>query len=175
MLEVKLNGQRKIIPNKWEELTTDKLIRIDAHDKKDLLGLFSILTEMDLEILESDKTPGMEKALYKAVEFIFNPPDWTKLKPSKSLYYMGGLYEIPTDFSKMMLGQKILISQLVVQEEKLVENIAKVVSIAMQPIIDKSEKYDEKRAENIEKNLLKHNGLEVYAQAKFFFQLSVNL
>jgi len=171
MIEFKINNNRKVLaPNKWTELNTEQLLAIEKTEKTDVLGLFAVLTGLDLDIVFNARNKQLEESLFAVVAFIYSPPEWDKLKHGTHLQYKNKIYKVPVEFNKMMLGQKILISQLARDLEKMMENVCQVVAICMQPTIDNSEKYSEKRVDEIAKELLKENGLEVYALAKFFFR-----
>ncbi len=170
MIEITINdNHRVLVPSKWSEISADQLVRIEQTDKDDILSLFSILTGLNLDIVTNARDKQLEAAVFTCVAFIFAPLDWKNLKHSSHLNFRGKLYKVPTDFNKMMLGQKILLGQLALNQEEMVNNIRKSVAICMQPTIDKG-KYNEERVLKITEQLKKENGLEVYTLSKFFFR-----
>lgn len=163
------SGLKKVVcANNWHELTAEQLIKIELHSKEDILGLFCIVTGMEVEIAEKAKNKNLELAVYAVVSFIFKPPDWENLKHSPKFIYKNKTYNVPNDFGVLCLGQKILLGQLSRDEKNVIEKITEVVALCMQPIIDSSD-YDSKRVQKIAKDLEQENGLVIYSLAKFFF------
>jgi len=170
LIELTINNKSKVVsPSKWSEITAKQLIDIELTDKKNVLELFSILLGMELSIVESAKDKRLEEAVFACVAFIFAPPDWEKFKQPSHFNFKGKLYEVPTDFNKMMVGQKVLLSQVAADQESMVANMCKSVAIGMHPVIDDVKIYDAERVDEIEKELMEENGLEVYALSRFFF------
>jgi len=162
-------------PASWREINLGQLIDIETKwDKKDPIQLFSIITGLDIALLSNSNQNGLEDKMMAICAFAYDQPDWEHLDKPKYIEIGTEAYITPTNISKKMLGQKIMINQIAIKEGvDLIKHIPKIVAIYMQPIIDGD--YKDERLEEIEELLLKSSAMECFALARFFFLRSQNL
>jgi len=180
MNEIKLTNQdgkkeRVLIPSNWNELTLEQFIKIENLDWSNVLEVFSVVTGLDISIPENSKDKNLERTIWESIAFLNEVPDWSRLKAPKVFEIEGELYTVPTDFEKMMVGQKILIGQTVKDIEDLIVKIPRVLAIIFMPQYTKDGKFDSSKIDELGGKILKSLGVESYAIAKGFFLRSNHL
>lgn len=155
----------------WEELTLEEFIKIEtiAPGKISIIEMFSILSGLHIDVISGTECEEIERQLFEICAGIQkNAPDFKELKPPKKLLIDGKVYDSPLKFNNTMLGQKILLKQLIVDSKKQLLNIIpEVIAIYFQPLMDG--KFDDQRIEPVKKLLLQSPALHCYALAQFFF------
>ena len=166
-----------ICPSNWHELTLEQLIEIESTHKHDLsvLKAFSILTGISLEITSNIKGKSIEKKVNQVVSFLQSSPKWNDLPLIDILQVEGIGYKIPKKIGDLMLGQKIMLTNIVTEDSNIMDVIPKVIAIIMQPYIDKKANknkliYSHERVSVLQKKILKSDALTCYSLATFFFR-----
>lgn len=169
---IEINGkkQRVTAASSWDELTLEQFIRIEnefMNDKDNFCLLFSILTGIDIDIVEGVTDKEAERQLYKICAFIAKPMNFDHFKHNSVLEVDGELVKIPENLVDITLGQKIMISQSIKNVEDIVVEIPIVLSNILQPVIDG--KYDREKIKLLAEKIKQCNGIQCYSLAKSFF------
>ena len=172
---IEINGKKQRVssPSSWDELSLDQFIRIETEfmdDKDNFCLLFSILTGLDIDIVEGTTDKEAERQLYKICSFIAKPMNFDVFKHNTFLDIEGALVKVPTDLSNITLGQKIMISQSIKNVEDIVKEIPIVLANILQPVID--DKYDREKVKLLSEKIKSCNGVQCYSLAKGFFLTS---
>ena len=160
----------------WDELTLEEFIELESIGVDELtpLNTFKVITGLDIEVIGGAKGETILEKLTDICQFINKAPDFKNLDPPKKLLVGEKVVKCPLDFGETMLGQKILLNAIVVNnKDDLLSKLPRVLAIYLQPIIDK--KFDNKRLPDIEKQVLQSNGVQCFALGQFFFLHSPNL
>ena len=177
MIELKYTDERgkkakRLVPNKWGELSLSQVIKVSAVKSSNVLELFSIITGIPASVPENSTDKALEESIWKVVEFIGDPPEWKDLKaPSKLVLGVDALL-VPKKFSKLMIGQKIMIAQCVRKVEDMIEQMPRILAVIFQPIIDKkidNGRFNSDRIDEIAGQMLAVNGIDGYAISSSFF------
>lgn len=165
-------GKKKIdAPSSWEEITYRKMIRIESEwDKKDIVQLFSILIDLDYNLVADSTDKNLDEILYQICSFAFDNPEWEKLKPPKQIVWDQRVIKIPTDLTQETLAQKMMIDNILRSEELVWEAIPKAASVYLHPKIDPEAKVDNDIMEKIAEKMLDRGAVEVYSIGNFFLQ-----
>lgn len=170
MRRVKLNDKPYFVADRWSELQLKHLIGLEEVDTEDEVAVFSVLSGLNVEVVENSQ--AITEEIYKVVAFIYEAtPEWKKLQPPTHLVIGGKPYKLPK-IDKCVLGQNIMLDNLI--ERPLVESIPTVLAIYFQPLIDGG-KFNRERLPAVEKMILEANALECYATAGFFLRGGKNL
>ncbi len=179
MIGFKIKTDKEILkifaPASWREITLEQLIKLESDwDRKNILKLFSIITGLDVELLANSNQSKLEDTMLAVCAFAFDQPAWDTLPRPEYIQIGDDLYKTPDSIDRKLLGQKILLSQLVIKNsEDLVKIMPRTIAIYMQLVIDK--RYDAERIDAVEKLVLKSSAMDCYGLAKFFFQNSTGL
>ena len=167
--------QRITSPASWRELTLGQLIKLENEwDGADPIQLFSIITGLDVDLLENSTQEGLENTMMAVCSFAYNRPQWEELPAPSHIQIGDKVYKTPKDISKKLLGQKIRVSQIILKSgNDLISSIPKIIAIYMQEVIDG--KYDGTRIDEVEKLVMSCSAIDAYGLGQFFFQRSSNL
>jgi len=165
-------GKKKVnAPSSWEEISYRKMIQIETEwDKKDIVQLFSILIDVDYNLVADSTDKKLDETLYQICSFAFENPDWEKLKPPKHILWEGKMIKIPTDLTQETLAQKIMIDNILRSEELVWEAIPKAAAVYLHPKIDEMAKIDQEIMEDVAEKMLDRGAIEVYSIGNFFLQ-----
>ena len=172
------------VPIRWEETSVELFQKIAKEWDGDRLNLFSIITGLKIDNLQHSKDPLVHEAFEGATRFVFEQHvNWSGLPLPKTVEIAGKSVEIPKNLGRLSLGQNIAIREKMdeVTESRTEESIkvffvdkfmydeiiAFAIATYLQPLID-GKPYDDERAAEIEKEILKMNILKVYAIGFFF-------
>ena len=171
-----LTGKSQIlnIPSSWYELNLDQFIKVETSDRSDVLGLFSILAGVPLEVPENSTDKKLEKVIWQSLSFLGENVDWSDLKPPKAFAVGEHVFQVPKEFGKMMIGQKIMIAQTVKTIEDLIEKMPKLLAIIFLPQFTGG-KFESSRIDELADLMRSTIGMDAYAIAKGFFLLSPHL
>ncbi len=177
MIEIKYiddkgNKAKRTVPNSWDELSLAQVIKISAISSDNVIELFSIITGIPAAVPENSTDKKLEENIWKVVAFIGDPPKWKDLKAPSKLVLGVDAHLVPKRFSKLMIGQKIMIAQCVRKVEDMIEQMPKILAVIFQPIIDKDineGRFNSDRIDEIAGQMLGVNGISGYAISSSFF------
>jgi len=168
--QIKYKGQttKHTLPSKWEEVTVKQFIDLEgSKGTENPTKLLSILSGVPLPKIMDTKT-NLQLQINEALNFItLNPPNWKELALRDRYLFYGTFYYIPKNLELETFGQKILLQNKLNATDNPIEVIAYAIAIYMQKVID--DRFDEKKAEVLEKEVLQMRITEVYPLAIFFF------
>jgi len=182
------------MPSSWDEMTVKNFIDLEGSkgNTANPTELLSILSGVPLPKIMDTRT-NLQIQIDEALNFItFNPPNWKELSlrdrykfksidyhvPNginfiqKIVRFFLGLFKYkfhmrPNDLELETFGQKIMLQNKLNATDNPIEVIAYAIAIYMQKVIDG--RFDEKRAEILEKEVMQMRITEVYPLAIFFF------
>ena len=165
-------GKQKVsAPSSWEEIPYSKMVRIESEwDKKDIVKLFSILIDIDYDLVADSTDKQLDEVLYQICSFAFDNPEWEKLKPPKRILWDNKMITIPTDLTQETLAQKIMIDNILRSGDLVWEAIPKAAAVYLHPQIDPGARIDQDIMEDIAKKMLDRGAVEVYSIGNFFLQ-----
>jgi len=163
------NKTKHTLPSKWEEVTVKQFIDLEGSKGTDNpTELLSILSGVPLPKIMDTKS-NLQIQIDEALNFItLNPPAWKELALRDKYLFKGQFYNVPKDLELETFGQKILLQNKLNATDNPIQVIAYAIAIYMQKVIDG--RFDEKKAEGLEKEVLQMRITEVYPLAIFFFQ-----
>lgn len=158
----KITGE---IPSKFEELSVKQFLALEG--KENDIQILSVLSGLDVSFLENtntDLTPTLEK-----IYFLLNnkPPDLMKA-PKKDIVLEGKKIRFPKTLDFTRYGQKSMVKNLILEEEKVERIIAEVFAVYAQPLIDG--KFDSSRIPALKLHIEKMPIISVFPYAVFFFK-----
>jgi len=156
------------LPSKWEEVTVKQFIDLEGSKGTDNpTKLLSILSGIPLPKIMDTKT-NLQIQINEALNFItLNPPEWKMLSLRDVYLFKGQFYNVPKDLELETFGQKILLQNKLNATDNPITVIAYAIAIYMQKVIDG--RFDENKANKLEKEVLQMRITEVYPLAIFFF------
>lgn len=172
------------VPVRWEETSVELFQKIAKEWDGDRLTLFSLLTGLNAENLQHSTDPLVQEAFVGSTRFVFDQSvNWSGLAMPATIDILGKTVVIPKNVGRLTLGQNIAIRERMddVQEGRVADSLKvffvdkfmfdEIISFAiatyLQPLIDEKP-YDDERAAEIEKEILKMPILKVYAIGFFF-------
>lgn len=161
-------------PNSYYELPLDMFIRIEKEGKQDVMKLFSILSGVNLKVAENCTDKKLERAVWEVVAFLSKPFDFAALDKPEKIEIDGQIYDVPKKLESLMIGQKIMIAQIVKSVEDMVNQMPKIMAVLMMPAYNKGE-FDSDKIDELAGKLLNSNALSCYAITKGFFLTSNHL
>ena len=159
------------VPISWQEVTVEQYTRLESEgwDGLDLIHLLSMLSGHKLRELDNLKDTSILDVLTQHIGFIAtNPPDFNKLRINKRFTLGGKKIEVPADLELESLGQKILMSNIM-QQDNMIKQIPNALAIYFQPIYDGSD-FDRKRLPHIVKMINQTPIVLAYPVVAFFFR-----
>ena len=166
-LIIKHEGQviEGAIPSGWPELKVKHFIGLNS--KLSEIELLSLLSDLDLSMLENTETdlsPFTEKltALFSEV-----PPDLKKLKRQK-IKMLDKEIIFPSSINFSRYGQKSMVKNLIQSNDHLEAIVPEVFAIYAQPIIDG--KFDSTRIDAIKNEVNELPIMQVFPHVFFFFK-----
>ena len=166
-------GDYKVIcPENWEETSVDQFQRIVKDwDGEDWIQLFSILSGVEANDIETSTDHKLETALYQCIQFVFAKseledlpiPDEITLRPIwfSDSPLVCDVVKIPRKIGRLTIGQAIQARKLLEETRDIREAISSVTAIYFQPLIDKAP-FDMMRAIEIEQVILKMPITKIY-------------
>ena len=174
MIKFKIKDKTYEIPTKWEEITIDQFIGIDAWDKKDIVRLISVLTDAPYDIVYNADALYIEENVLPSIEFLKETPDFNAMP--KTITLKGKEYPTPKDEGFFTFGQKILlqnkISETVKENRAMSDCISFAIANYYQPIIS-GKKHDDDLVELLESEIGKTKMFEAYPVGAFFLRKSI--
>lgn len=157
MIPFKVNNKETIfIPSSFEDLTFKQVIS---------LGKESTEQEIIKNLTGLDKEQASEIIPY--LQFLNEKFDFEQIEQKDFLQYKGNLFKIPT-VRACTWAQKILFSNLLEEskkQNKLNENLTKLLSFYMQPIIDEK-KFKIKKVELLAIELENESFINIFSATK---------
>lgn len=159
-------------PERLEEINVEKFQRI-VHEWKDddWVQLFAILFDTEATGIAESKSLAVESALYQTIEFFLYPekkledyqiPDFVMLNNRQ--------VAIPKGAGRLSIGQLMQARKSIEDVQDYRECLSIVTAIYLQPLIDKTKKFDHLRAIEIEQEVLKMSIVHIYPIGFFLFR-----
>jgi hypothetical protein len=174
----KINDIQVNIPERWEEVTLEQLLKVNAGCERNIevLTIFTGLPESELNKSKGYKTI---EEITLTLSYLNNPIPFSFSDTPKEIVFKQEAFSLPFDLGEQTIAQyedMKLVCQEYYQEEgeeidmiKRLNAYVKAVSIYLQPIVDKSD-YDYKRAEALENEIFKCSAVEVADWGNFFIR-----
>jgi hypothetical protein len=176
MKQYTLNGKSFNCPERWQDITIEQLLKLNIGYTRSLEAI-SICTG----ISEEEWSRSTDYALLDQVEqnlvFLMSQEGLVLEDLPKEFVFRKDEVSPLSDIGTLSIGQyqdlKDYINEFYKQEGDEVDTIRrlslypKIVSIYLQPIIDKTE-YDWRKAEEYSKELFEYSAMEVSAWGSFF-------
>ena len=149
------------------------IVRWGQEEKKDIVKLFSIVSEIEYDKLYNLRDSEFEDKLFQATRFVGTDPNYSK-SPLRSIRLKDRVgYKtavlIPKRTAALSIGQSILVRQKLDECKVYEEAMSYACAIYLQPLLDRTV-FDIDRAMIIEKQILKMPAKEIYPLG--FFLLS---
>lgn len=176
ILELKTGKKKVKIPESWDEISIETLIRIEnefCYDFSKMITLFSILTGVPMAPIEQSEQKDLDVQLFNIVKFIAKPPKWEELPKPKKLTIKCKVVKCRYDFRTTTLGQKLTMSSLIRDKPNPIDAIPDVIALFLQPTIDGA--YDRDQSLELMPDILKLNCKDAYGYALFFYLHSKHL
>lgn len=178
MKQFKLKGNGFNCPERWEEITLEQLLKINA-GVDNVIEAISICTGLSQEELSRSYDLVLMEELEQTLKFLASH-EGLKLETEPKEIVLNGVKVSPfSDIGLLPTAQyqdlKILIAEFHEQEGDEVDVIKrlslypKIVATYLQSYVDKSE-YDCEKADIYSKVLYKHSAMEVSAWGYFFIR-----
>ena len=101
-----------ISPNSYYELPLDMFIRIEQEGKQDVMKLFSILSGVNLKVVENCTDKKLERSVWEVVAFLSKPFDFTALDKPEKIEIDGQIYDVPKKSFKLALYETVNYSEI---------------------------------------------------------------
>lgn len=150
-------------PESWKEITVEQYIALETD--MDVLDLMEVLTGIKREKLENYR--GDLSKHIQRFTYIYSMPDISKLKRGKVLGY-----ELPKDIAFERYGQKMMLEQLIVDNEDLRKAIPQAVAIYLVPKI--YGEFDSSKVAEVTERVLNTPAYQVVPHAIFFLRSLIN-
>jgi hypothetical protein len=187
MRQFKINNQLCNIPESWEEVTLEQLLKLNTGITRSL-ELISVFTIPEKE-LSNIKDLKLIEEIEITLSFFANVTGRDQMfekindKPTKFVF-KGVEVPLPSDIGDSSIGQyqdmKFEVSEYMKEDGEEIDLIRrlsiypKIISIYLQPIVTDTE-YDWRKAEEISKELYNCSALEVARWGNFFIQRFLEL
>ena len=158
------------VPEGWHEVKLKHVLALETGwngESTDMVGLLSALTGEDYNDLENAKG-DLWNPLFKVLGYVFEAPDWKRIKKPKSVTLGSKVLKPPTNLLLECFGQKVLALNLITTETDQINNIADVIAIYLQPAYDG--KFVSDRVPDIKKMVLEMNAFEAMPYGLFFLK-----
>ena len=158
------------VPESWDEVKLKHIIRMEANwsgESKDMIGLLTAFTDRTYEEIEHSKE-NLFEPLFRVLSFVFQAPDWKKIKKPKEVTIGGKVITPPTNLNLEAFGQKVKALQLITNEKNQIYNIPGILAIYLQPAYDGLFSMD--RVDDIEEKVLEMKAVEAMPFGLFFFK-----
>jgi hypothetical protein len=180
MKQFKINHQLCNIPESWEEVTLEQLLKLNTGITRslELISVFTIPEKELSNIKDLKLIEEIEQCLtfFTDIEGRDRMFEMVNDKPTKFVF-KGEEVALPSDIGDSSIGQyqdmKFEVTEYFKEDGAEIDTIRrlaaypKIISIYLQPIITKSE-YDWKKAEEISKDIYNCSALEVARWGNFF-------
>lgn len=178
MKQFKLEGKQFNCPERWEDITLEQLLKINA-GVDNVIEAISICTGLSQEELARSYDLVLMEELERTLMFLKDATGLRLELEPKEIVLNGVKVSPFSDIGKLPTAQyqdlKILIAEFHEQEGEEVDVIKrlslypKIVAIYLQPYIDNKE-YDCEKADEYAKILYQHSAVEVSAWGYFFIR-----
>ena len=148
-----------IIPESWAGVTVDQYQRIVKLEKNDIIGLFSILCNVNYKLLHDLVDPYVENNLIRCTSFVQDQSFKTGSIPTW-MHINGRDIKVPK-VDGLTIGQSIHIRQKLEEVEMYEQTISLATACYLQPLYDQEE-FDYESALELEKEILKMPITEIY-------------
>jgi hypothetical protein len=158
------------IKSSWDEVTFKEFLDIETDTKSiSAIRLFSVLSNIDYELLANSKYDKLLEQLATVTQFYYQHEDWDKMPPPETLTIYGEEHTLPQNLEKLTLGQRVLLSQLY-RDGNLHTTMNKAVAIMMfEKVHGKYTAESQSKMEALETEIMGCKALEVYGAGQFFF------
>jgi len=165
MNAARINGQRYLIPECWEEVTVSQYLRMltqwepekDIADR-DYVKLLNIFTEGKFQHTDDI---GNTMNLVRLLGWVAFQPFQFKSDLPKVLHLAGKSVLIPREPSELSIGQNIHLRRAIGQSSIVEQSIAIATAIYLQPVVDGG-KFNMSRARELEKEILEMPVYQIY-------------
>lgn len=126
------------VPESWDEVKLKHIINLETNwsgESMDMIGLLTAFTDRTYEDIEHSKE-NLWDPLFRVLSFVFQAPEWKKVKKPKTVTLGGKTITPPSNLSLETFGQKIKALQLITNEKNQVNNIPDILAIYLQPAFD---------------------------------------
>jgi hypothetical protein len=184
MKQVKLSDKVFNIPECWEEVTVEQLIKINTGVTR-TTELLSIFTLPEYELRKLKNLVAAEE-IELCLQFLNTTFDFEKAinsKPDK-LGFICGWYSLPSDLGDSTIGQykdlAHIYNEYIKEGDQDISLLRRFkcyvdsIAIYLQPLIDNSE-YDYLKAEQIANNIYQCSAVEVAGYGHFFIMKFLEL
>lgn len=174
MKTYKLNERDIFVPERWEEVTLEQLMKLQLQSTT--LEYISFLVNVPVKELSASNDLKLIEAIEYDLRFCLEPFDIESFQRGK-IVFKGEEYSLPSDIGQTSIGQYKDLQLIVMEYDKGVDvdtNYAismytKAVSIYLQPLVSKGD-YDYILAEEIAKELYQCSAVEVSVWGAFFIK-----
>lgn len=138
-------------------------------DERNYCELFEILT--DLEI--ANKTPETEVAVSELLRWVVETPVPYSTQLPETVYLEGRTVTLPKKVGALSIGQNIMVRQALDGKKFVEEAIVLAAAIYIQPAFDGEQKFNAKRARELELVLLNYPAKLIYPIGFFIAALAL--
>lgn len=167
MISIRVNGEKKLIPACWEEVTTEQFQKLlTAWNREDILSCFNILANTDIVDVDQTDDASLSLAIYQCVAFVWNSqPDFRDDKPTETLTVDSVVYNVPVKITNATMAQHLHILNALRKGKFVEENVSLAAAIYLQP---QGQKFDLDKALELKKKLDNMPAYLVYPVGFFF-------
>ena len=172
MIEAKVKYKKKTytydIPENWKECKLKHVLNLESlPEDNDLIDVLNCFMDLPKHIIENT-TSNLWHPLFKVLEYVYNSPQWDKLKKQKTIHLNGKVLKIPQSLELETFGQWTLAIQAINKHKEKLTVIPELLTIYLQP------KYDGKvalfRHDTIKELVLETPAFESIPIGLFFLQ-----
>ena len=165
MIDFKFSKATISAPSEWKDVTVEMF----SHPyflTRDAVGILSVLTGIEKHVLMNTKE-DLEGPLTRMVTFLGENPEGYKNYKIKPIKVNGITCKIPKDIELERLGQKIMLSAVMMKNKYVYEGIAEAVAIYLVPELNNGE-FDDSMIEEVTEQVGKLKIIDVWPVADFF-------
>ena len=158
------------VPESWAEVKLKHILALETEwtgESKDMIGLLSAFTGHNYQTLENAKG-NLWKPLFQVLSFVFEAPNWKKLKKPKTVTLSNKQIKPPRNLLLEAFGQKVMALQLITKDEDHIHKIPDILAIYLQPAFDG--KFVSDRVKDIKKYVLEMPAYEAMPFGLFFLK-----
>jgi hypothetical protein len=158
------------VPEHWGEVTLKQVLQLETEwtgESKDMIGLLSAFTGENFQTLENAKG-NLWEPLFQVLSFVFNAPQWKKLKKPKTVTLGNKQVKPPTNLQLEAFGQKVMALQSITKEGSELDKIPQILAIYLQPAYDG--KFVSDRIPDIKKLVMNMKAYEAMPFGIFFLK-----
>lgn len=154
-------------PENWGEVTLQNIIDLEKCKQGDKIEVLSAFTGLDVRTIENARG-DLFKPMYQVLSFVFESPNWQKLKVPKTVTLNDKVIKPPKKLNLETFGQKWRAVEAIQSADNKIDCIPDILAIYLQPAYDGV--FETSRIPDIKEYVLKMKAFEAMPYGFFFFK-----